>query len=125
MPQDGLLPYDRDDDVPAWINGLAVRQPHAGSGGQYESGNPEEDAFLRKRGTVGPDEDEPFPGAYEDPGEARRMLIGAFRAGQSGDRQAMDQLLNGPYADSEFGQLMKRAYQEGMRSRGGRQPTGY
>jgi hypothetical protein len=85
---------------------------------QYQSGNPEDDAFLQQRATTGPDADEAFPAAWEDPEEFERMRKGAYYAGASGDDSMIREILSGPYGQTPMGRQIARAYEEGKASRG-------
>lgn len=116
MEQMGYRPKQPD---PNWRDQAA--RPKSPPGSPYETGrDPALDAFRRKQHLEGPDQDDPFPGVYSDPREAKRVLDGAFYAGQSGDDAQILEIINGPYGNTPFGQLMKRAYADGRRKRGQR-----
>lgn len=89
-------------------------------GEAYETGDPDVDEFARKKQMEGPDADEGFPAAYEDPEESDRMIRGAYQAGVNGDDQAIKPIIYGPYGQTPMGKLMRRAYEEGKASRGQR-----
>lgn len=103
---------------PEWINAGAEAQSRGGSR-PYETGDPDIDNYNRARRTGQVPQDDPFRHAYDDPAEMQRIVSGAYRAGASGDR-GPEAIINGPYANTPLGRLMKRAYVEGQRSRGGR-----
>ena len=105
--------------LPPWVDQARTRMGQT-QGGQYEVGDKDVDNFNRKRATGGPDEDDPFPDAYNDPQRFEDMMRGAYQAGLNGDDQAMGEILNGPYRDTPLGKLLSRAYQDGRRQRGGR-----
>lgn len=86
----------------------------------YETGDPESDAFLQRRATTGPDQDEAFPAAWEDPEEFDRIRQGAYYAGASGDDAMIREILGGPYGQTPMGRQIAAAYQEGKASRGRR-----
>lgn len=83
----------------------------------YETGTPEVDEFNRNRTMEGPEQDEGFPGVYEDPQEHDRMIKGAYQAGLNGDDDAIRPIIEGPYGQTPFGQVLKRAYMEGRSKR--------
>jgi hypothetical protein len=101
----------------------AGRDNYARPVNQYEGADEQNNRFLRERAKQTYDDrgsrqnDEPFPEAYENPEEFGRMVQGAYQAGLNNDRQAIEQLLNGPYANSPLGQQLKRAYTDGQRQR--------
>lgn len=103
---------------PPWAKDAAMRMPQA-RGGQYETGDPSVDAFLRERalrdGQPMEQDDDAYSEGYENPQEFQRLINGAYQAGRSGDRGAMQSFPNTPIGD-----LMRRAYQDGARERGGR-----
>lgn len=86
----------------------------------YQTGDGDVDEFARKKQMEGPDSDEGFPAAYEDPEESDRMIRGAYQAGVNGDDQAIKPIIYGPYGQTPMGKLMRRAYEEGKASRGQR-----
>lgn len=83
----------------------------------YETGEPSTDAFNRQRTMEGPDQDEAFPGAFEDPAEHDRMIQGAYQAGLNGDDESIRPIIEGPYGQTPFGQMLKKAYMEGRMKR--------
>lgn len=101
---------------PEWIN-AASSSASRGPGQPYETGDPDIDGFNRARHTGQIPPDDPFANAYKDPNELQRILAGAYHAGATGDR-GPEAIINGPYAQTPLGRLMKRAYQQGQQSRG-------
>lgn len=85
-------------------------------GKPYETGDRGLDAYHRRRNTEGPPADDPFPDAYKDPKETKRILDGAYNAGATGDT-SIEEIIYGPYGNTPFGRLMKRAYEDGKASR--------
>jgi hypothetical protein len=83
----------------------------------YETGDATVDGFNRQRTMEGPEQDEAFPGAFEDPAEHDRMIQGAYQAGVNGDDDAIRPIIEGPYSQTPFGQMLKKAYMEGRMKR--------
>jgi hypothetical protein len=83
----------------------------------YETGEPTVDGFNRQRTGEGPAQDEAFPGVFEDPAEHDRMIQGAYQAGVNGDDDAIRPIIEGPYGQTPFGQMLKKAYMEGRMKR--------
>lgn len=103
---------------PPWAKDAAMRMPQT-RGGQYETGDPAVDAFLRQRamrdGQPMEQDDDAYSEGYDRPEEFERMISGAYQAGQAGDASALQSFPNTP-----IGQLMRRAYQDGAKSKGQR-----
>lgn len=102
--------------LPPWAQDAAGRMPQT-QGGQYETGDPQVDRFLRERALKDMNKsDDPYADAYQDPAHFKRMMEGAYRAGQSGDAGALDTYP----PDTPIGRLLRRSYADGERTRGGR-----
>ena len=112
----GAPPQQQAADIPPWAQDTALRMPQT-RGGQYETGDPQRDAFLRKRATedMGGGEDA-YGEGYQNPEEFKRLMRGAYTAGKNGDTGALDSFP----PNTPIGQLMRRAYNDGQRARGQR-----
>lgn len=115
---DGTPPPPPAPGTPEWIN-TATEASSRGRGQPYETGDQDVDAYNRQRHTGGAPSDDPFAQAYQDPREFQRIVSGAYQAGATGDR-GPEAIINGPYSKTPLGRLMKRAYEQGKASRGGR-----
>lgn len=120
MEQMAYRPRPAPAPAPNWRD--QATEPKRPPGSQYETGDPALDDFRRKQHLGGPDQDDPFANAYNDPKEAKRILEGAYYAGASGDDAQILEIINGPYGNTPFGRLMKRAYEDGRKTRARQQP---
>jgi hypothetical protein len=113
----GQAATDPRGPIPPWAQDTRNRGMNQTQGGQYETGDPEVDGFLRSRALGQVPQDDPHAEAYQDPEHFERLMRGMYRAGQAGDRQALSSF----DPRTPVGKLMLRAYKDGERTRGQRQ----
>lgn len=112
----GQAAVDPRAPIPPWAQDTRNRGMQQTQGGQYETGDPDIDGFLRARALGQIPQDDPHAEGYSDPQHFERLMRGMYRAGQSGDREALKSF----DPRTPLGKLMARAYHDGERSRGKR-----
>jgi hypothetical protein len=107
--------------APSFTPDIETRMSQGKRQGSYESGNPDQDRFLRT-GMAGqpPDAQE---GYYRDPAQFKELMQDMYEAGSYGDPQAVEMIQN-KYRGSPLQPLLFKAYEEGRRSRPPRPPIG-
>lgn len=106
--------------APSFTKDMADRISQGKRQGQYETGNPAYDNFLRAGmgGQPPQSEDQRY---YRDPQAFTGLMQDMYEAGTYDDPQAL-QMIQNKYRGSPLQPLMMRAYQEGRQSRRRRAP---